>query len=278
MNSKKVLITRADKEPLGSLLEAQGYTTVFLPLTRFAVIDQAYAALKQRLLSQQTYSFVLITSPKTAELLGKLLTELVEQAELSKEALQTFFSNPFAVVGPKISNILQTLSEKLLQQRELPTFLFQEEGADFSAARLEANLQLFLMYKKAFPQTCLWLSPQGAMIDFKKSFPSLAIEAHFLYQSVPHPNQQKLPRLLAEEDLRWISFTSPKAVEVFYNGLEAGLKTPVSLPKTTTKIVSIGQTTHQALANYGIPADAKALFPSMEELVKAMLDYDQLHP
>ncbi|MGQ9805523.1 MAG: uroporphyrinogen-III synthase [Chlorobiales bacterium] len=73
-----------------------------------------------------------------------------------------------------------------------------------------------------------------------------------------------LPRLLSREDITWIAFFSPSAVQSFFKAL------PTTSPRLRQYIAVIGSTTKDAVERFGYTAHAMPEIPTAEALARTI--------
>lgn len=73
-----------------------------------------------------------------------------------------------------------------------------------------------------------------------------------------------LPRLLSREDITWIAFFSPSAVQAFFKAL------PTTFPHLRQRIAAIGNTTKDAVEHFGYSVQAVPEVPTAEALARTI--------
>lgn len=249
---KRVVLLKSESESVDtytSLLRTSNFEPIFVPTLefRFKFLDK----LREKLQTPDVYSGIVFTSPRSVEACEEALNE--ENLKLNEKwsKLHNY------CVGEVTHNLIHVALDLNARGKHtgnannLADFIFENlEGADlqypflFPCGNLrQDNLQLKLM-------------ENGYFLD--------AIE---VYETVAHSDlESNLKRALIDDKAEYLAFFSPSGV----NYTTAILK-KLDMNLADFKLIAIGPSTRKCLEANGFQVYKTAEKPSVEYLVKALL-------
>lgn len=253
---KRVVILKSESESTDSyicLLRENNFDPIFIPTLefRFKNLDK----LEEKLQSPESFSGIIFTSPRSVE--------ACEQALKTTETAEPLLNSQWAelnnyCVGEVTHNLVHSVFELNARGKHtgnannLAEFVFENlEGKELEFPFLfpSSNLRQDTLQIK--------LADYGYQLD--------SVEA---YETVAHSElEANLRRALVDEHAQYIAFFSPSGV-TYANAILKKLEYDLS----NCKLIAIGPSTRKSLENCGLEVYKTAEKPSVEFLVKALLD------
>lgn len=253
---KRVVILKSESESTDTyidLLRENNFDPIFIPTLefRFKNLDK----LEEKLQSPESFSGIFFTSPRSVEACEQALksTETTEPLLKSKwKELNNY------CVGEVTHNLVHSVFDMNARGKHTGN---ANNLADFVFENLEEQpLELpFLFPCSNLRQDTLQikLADYGYQLDSVES-----------YETVAHSElEANLRQALVDEHAEYIAFFSPSGV----NCVNAILK-KLEFDLSNCKLIAIGPSTRKSLENCGLDVYKTAVKPSVEFLVKALLD------
>jgi uroporphyrinogen-III synthase len=240
---KKVLVPRGEKQAksFSQLVERYGGIPIEIPLIAFRPIE-SNQHLHDSLKAIDTYDWIIFTSRVTVETFFSFI-KIEEMTAFPK----------VAVIGEKTA---EALAEKGISLEFVPTTYVAESFVEEFIPHLQPGLKVLI--------------PKGNLareyISTSLTEYGLQVDEVVIYETyMPAESSAKLARMLTENQLDILTFTSPSTVDHFMAvvheyKLEQKLKECI--------IGCIGPVTEKKLLAYGLPVQASP----KEYTVKAMLE------
>jgi uroporphyrinogen-III synthase len=248
LKDKKVLVPRGKKEakPFSHLLESFGGIPIEIPLLAFRPVE-LNDKLQQLLEKLHTYDWIIFTSKVTVE----TLVSLIGPNKLS--------SLPkIAVIGKK--------TEEVLRAKGL--------DAEFFPSRFVAEtfVEEFLPYIRRGMKICI---PKGNLAreyisDSLKKAGAIVDEAIVYETYMPEESHEQLAKMIAEDQLDILMFTSPSTVDHFMSVVE---EYQLKKHLETCLIGCIGPMTENKLRSYGLTVHASPKVYTVAEMINSMNSY-----
>lgn len=248
LKGKKVLVPRGKKEAkaFSRLLEGFGGIPVEIPLLAFRPVKLTHT-LSQLLDSLHTYDWIIFTSKVTVETICALLGENV------------LFKLPkIAVIGKKTE---EALHAKGLKADFLPSEFVAETFVEDFLPKIQRGMKVCIpkgnLARNYIAES---LRQGGAIVD----------EAIVYENYMPKESRKKLSKMLAENELDILMFTSSSTVDHFMdvvkeNHLEKQLEGCL--------IGCIGPVTENTLKSHGLTVHAAPKVYTVEEMINSMNNY-----
>lgn len=250
---KRVVLLKSESESTDtytSLLRENDFKPIFVPTLefRFKNLDK----LLEKLTAPDLYSGIVFTSPRSVEACEAVLTEQRFKLDEKWKQLHNY------CVGEVTHNLIHVALDLNARGKHTGN---ANNLADFMFENLEsARLNLpFLFPCGNLRQDTLQLKlmEYGYFLD--------AIE---VYETVAHSElEAKLKRTLIDERAEYLAFFSPSGV----NYTNAILK-KMEINLSSFKLIAIGPSTRKCLETNGFKVYKTAEKPSVEYLVKALLE------
>lgn len=250
---KRVVILKAESDSTDSytcLLRENNFNPIFIPTLefRFKNLDQ----LQEKLQSPDKFSGIIFTSPRSVEACEQALSKLETKIDRKWTELHNY------CVGDVTHNLVHTALDLNARGKHtgnannLAEFIFE----NLEGARLESP---FLFPCGNLRQDTLQLK----LLDY-----GYAIESVEVYETVAHSAlEENLREALVNQQIEYIAFFSPSGVNCTNAALQ---KLGISL--SDYKLIAIGPSTRKGLENLQFQVHKTAEKPSVEYLVKALLD------
>ncbi|WP_010270891.1 uroporphyrinogen-III C-methyltransferase [Paenibacillus senegalensis] len=252
---KRVLVTRTrgQASELANRIYELGGEAIELPLIRIQrpASEARLERIAQTLSTVDRYDWILFTSVNG-------VAHFFEELRLARLDVRRLAKARIAAVGPKTAEAL--LERGLIAEQ--PEQCFQAEGL-LEALRHEL---------KAGQKVLLPRSEQGRAI-LPEQLAELGLEVTDLplYENVLcHENKEELLRLLKEEEVDMITFTSSSTVNHLFELLgEAGVTRPLELLHNI-EIVCIGPVTAKTAGKHGLTVHRQAAEATLDSLIEAL--------
>jgi len=250
---KRVVILKAESDSTDSytcLLRENNFNPIFIPTLefRFKNLDQ----LQEKLQSPDKFSGIIFTSPRSVEACEQALTDIDHNIDAKWTELHSY------CVGDVTHNLIHSALDLNARGKHtgnannLAEFIFE----NLEGVRLEWP---FLLPCGNLRQDTL----QVKLLDYGYSIDSVEV-----YETVAHSAlEHNLREALVNEQAEYIAFFSPSGVNCTHAALQ---KMDTSL--ANYKLIAIGPSTRKCLENLGFQVHKTAEKPSVEYLVKALLD------
>jgi uroporphyrinogen-III synthase len=248
LKDKKVLVPRGKKEAksFSRLLESFGGIPIEIPLIAFrpvALNDK----LRQVLETLHTYDWIIFTSKVTVETLLSLI---------GPDKLPSL--PKIAVIGKK--------TEEVLRAKGLKTEFFPSE---FVA---ETFVEEFSPYIQRGMKICI---PKGNLAreyisDSLKKAGAIVDEVIVYETYMPEESHDQLAKMLAEDQLDILMFTSPSTVDHLMSVVE---EYQLKKHLESCLIGCIGPVTENKLISYGLTVHASPKAYTVEEMINSMNSY-----
>lgn len=254
---KRVLILKSESdssEIYASLLAENNFEAVFVPTLGFGFKN--LEELRGKLLAPEKHSGLIFTSPRCVDAVQSALQD-APLPEQWKE-LHNY------CVGEVTHNYIKSCLDGL-------NSLGKESGnannlADYIKEQFEGNKSLPLL----FP--CGNLRTDALLVKLMDA--GFLLDACEVYETIPHPDlAENLSAALKAENVEFIAFFSPSGVNCCY---EYFTKNNVDL--TNKKLIAIGPSTRKSMENKGLTVYRTAEKPSVEYLIKVLLNPDGAAP
>ncbi len=238
-----VLITRpkADSEAFAKALMHYGLRTEFFPTIEIVPLSN------WALPNLACYDALIYTS---ANAVRCFLSELLSRAP-----------NLFAPLRAMNHYAVGTKTNQALQAYGIDSALYSDKG---SAEDLVALLKRFGIQDKRF----LFLRGSRSLGTIPEAIKKHggSCEELTVYETRDLSDEVAgaLPTLLSRNDVTWIAFFSPSAVQGFFNAL------PSNLPPLRQRIAAIGRTTKDAVERFGYCVQAMPEVPTAEALAESI--------
>ena len=248
----RILVTRQDtsESSLSGMLESKGASVISVPMTQIGP-PTSWESFDEKVLQATNFDWAVFTSRKGVTHCLSRLKEL----ELSPK--NVFSTLKIACVGKATAS---AVAENGLVAELVPDH-FQSEGLISAFSKYDLNQKICWLIQAESPREILAhaLQKQGAKII---STP--------VYQNIPA--EMDCSFLLAElekNNLDWILFASPSAVQNFQNILPDGFWLYLI---TKPKIACLGEFTSEAVQSLGWKVEAKPSIQDFEHLVQTLCE------
>lgn len=247
-HNKKVLVPRGEKQAkaFSKLLEKYGGIPVEIPLIAFRPVKPG-PNLRMILRNLKRYDWIIFTSKVAVETFLSFLPNLTEES-LPK----------IAVIGKKTEEVLH--NEGLNVFFTPSAYVAETFVSEFSPF-VEPGMNIFIpkgnLAREFIAES---LRACGATVD-----------EEVVYETyMPDENRAKLVRLMGQEELDILLFTSPSTVDHF---MEVIQENHLERKLSGCLIGCIGPVTEKKLISYGLPVHASPKAYTVEEMVKSMINY-----
>ena len=255
LSGLRFLVTRYDtpESSLSLLLQSQGAAVVTAALTKI-IPPKSWHSFDETVISSLKIDWAIFTSRNGVSFCVSRLKYLQIDPQL-------FFSKiKIACVGKSTSSALfrHGISAELIPDH------FQSEGLIDSFSKFDLKNKRFWLIQSESPRKTLRinLENKGAIII---STP--------VYRTAPSGKDYSfLLEELDQENLDWVIFASPYAVESFQNFLPDGFWDNLVV---RPKIACIGETTELFVKNLGWSVELRPAIQDFEHLVKAICEQQQ---
>lgn len=252
---KRVVILKSESESADTytcLLRENNFEPLFVPTLEFRYknLDKLY----EKLTSSDAYSGIIFTSPRSVEACEQALTANAPKTKIDGE--WTKLHN--YCVGEVTHNLIHVALDLNARGKHTGN---ANNLADFIFENLEgARLDLpFLFPCGNLRQDTLQLK----LMDY-----GYFLDAVEVYETVAHTElEQNLKKALIDQKAEYLAFFSPSGV----NYTNAILK-KLDVDLQNCKLIAIGPSTRKCLETNGFEVYKTAEKPSVEYLVKALLD------
>lgn len=249
---KTVLVTRAKKQAgeLARLLEQEGARVLEIPTIQIVLQTDHLSELQQALRTIREYSWLILTSANTVTILDDVLQQMNLNWSL-------FDGLRIACIGTATAQQVAQCGGKVA----LVPPRFQAEGLIEAIPKEKIAGKRILLPRAKGSREMLprMLAQNGAEVQ----------EIHIYRAELPESGREELSRILSEEQIDFITFTSSSTVHNFVEMAGDLLK---KLDLQNTRIASIGPITASTLEQYGIPAAIQAREFTIPGLVHAIVE------
>lgn len=252
LQGKTILITRAKKQAtlLSDMLAAEGARVLQAPAIEIIEKPEAIEKLRQELLRADSYDWLVLTSVNSVIIVDSLLKELGKDwkwpADLRVACIGTATGARVKEAGGTVDLIppkfqAESLAEELLKEAAA--------GKKILLPRAEGSRRVLVEE----------LQKHGAEVS----------EIQIYRAEVPSGGREELQRLLHQEKIDFITFTSSSTVHHFVE-MAGDLLSGIDFHKI--KIASIGPITSTTLHEYSLPVAIEAAEFTMSGLVDAIAE------
>jgi uroporphyrinogen III methyltransferase/synthase len=253
LQGKTVLVTRSEEQAktLTSLLRKEGARVLQAPTIKIVLRDEEIQKLEQAIQSLDAYSWLVLTSTNTVAILDSLIRKL-NQDWHAFDALQ------IACIGTSTAERVQQLGGKVAlipPSFQAESLAHQMLKAGVSGTRI--LLPRAVESRQVLPEI---LSANGAIVD----------EIQVYKAEIPESSRSKLIRLLQQEKIDFITFTSSSTVRNF---IEMTAEIPGMIDGQKTLVACIGPITAATLREYDIPVRIQAAEFTISGLVSAIVEH-----
>ncbi|WP_413308437.1 uroporphyrinogen-III synthase [Bacillus sp. 1P10SD] len=246
---KKILVPRGENQAksFSQLVEREGGIPIEIPLIAFRPIEKV-DRLQDSLKALDTYDWIIFTSNVTVE----TFFSFYKKVELDEGFPK------IAVIGKKTA---ECLAEKGLTAAFVP-----------SAYVAEVFVEEFLPYIQSGMRVLL---PKGNLarefISSALSEAGATVDEIVIYETyLPDESREKLARMLADEQLDILLFTSPSTVDHLMEVVkDYGLETQLN----KCIIGCIGPVTEKKLVEHGLTVHASPEEYTVREMIKSIIAY-----
>jgi uroporphyrinogen III methyltransferase/synthase len=247
LQGKTVLITRAQKQAgaLRELLEAHGARVLEAPAIKIVERPARIAELKDALHHAKDYAWLVLTSVNSVDILDAALKELGQ----SWTALP-----PVACIGSATAARVRELGGAV----EIVPLKYQAESL------AEALLQRAISQKKILLPRAE--GSRRVLVEELQSHGAIVHEIQIYRAEVPAGGREELQRILLNESIDFVTFTSSSTVHHFVQ-MAGDL---MSRFGEKIRIASIGPITSSTLREHGLPIFVEAADFTMQGLVDAI--------
>lgn len=250
---KRVVILKSDSESSDSytcMLRENNFEPYFVPTLefRFKNLDK----LQEKLQAPDAFSGIIFTSPRSVEACEQALTEIHSKIDEKWSKLHNY------CVGEVTHNLIHVALDLNARGKHTGN---ANNLADFIFENLEGVTldRPFLFPCGNLRQDTLQLK----LMDY-----NYFLDAIEVYETVAHSDlEENLRKSLIEEKAEYVAFFSPSGV----NYTNATLK-KMDINLSNYKLIAIGPSTRKCLESNGYKVFKTAEKPSVEYLVKALLD------
>src|SRR5262245_22745605 len=250
---KTVLITRAREQAktLTSLLRREGARVLGVPTIQIVLQPEGIEKLEQAMDTLEDYSWLVLTSVNTVSIVDSMVQKRTRDwncfAGLQIACIGSSTAERVRLLGGKIALVppkfqAESLAEELLRKGV--------EGKRILLPRAIGS-------REVLPEI---LTRNGAVVD----------EIHVYKAELPENSRTELVRILQEERVDFITFTSSSTVRNFLE-LAGNVFAAVDLKKTS--IACIGPITASTLREYGVPVTVQAKEFTIPGLVEAIVHH-----
>lgn len=250
---KRVVLLKSESESADgytSLLRENNFQPIFIPTLefRFKLLDK----LREKLTAPDSYSGIIFTSPRSVDACEEALNEQHLKLDEKWKQLHNYCVGEVTHNLNHVALDLNTRGKHTGNANNLADFMFENlEGATLNLPFLfpcgnlrQDTLQLKLM-------------DYGYFLD--------AIE---VYETVAHSElEANLKRILIDDKAEYLAFFSPSGVN-YTNAILQKLDVNLS----NFKLIAIGPSTRKCMETNGLKVYKTAEKPSVEYLVKALLE------
>lgn len=258
MSDRTVIVLKSESETsdvYSELLEGNGFRAVFVPTLAFGFkqLDE----LRNKLLQPEKYAGIIFTSPRCVE--------AVREAMQSKDLPGAWKMLHNYAVGEVTHNLaLASLQQLFTQGKQTGN---ASNLADFIVETFDGN--------KALP----FLLPCGNLrtdtLLSKLTEEGFILDACEVYETICHPefNANFERALKQEENIEYLAFFSPSGVNYTCDYLNKN-----NIQINDKKLVAIGPSTRRAMESRGLKVYRTAERPSVECLIKVLINPDDCRP
>lgn len=249
LSGKTVLITRARKQAgtLRLLLEQEGARVLEAPAIEIVERPEKIAELEKAIMKSR-YAWLVLTSVNTVNIVNNLLIGL-------KEDWRLFDNRKIACIGTATADRVRDLGGKV----SLVPLKFQAESLAEQLLRQGIAGKNILLPRAEGSRRILIdeLEAHGAAVD----------EIQVYRAEIPAGSQEELLRILENEPVDFITFTSSSTAHHFVEMAGSLLS---KLTPNKTRIASIGPITSETLREYGLIVSVEASEFTIHGLVEAL--------
>ena len=250
LEGKTILVTRAQKQApeLSSLLKQKGARVLEIPAIEIVLRPEKTSDLLIALGNIADYSWLILTSVNTVIILDQILREAALDWNIFKN-LQIACIGRSTAVAVRERGIEVALVPPLFQAESLAEEMMKQKikGKQILLPRAEGS-------RRILPEV---LETHGARVH----------EIQIYRAEIPESSRSELLRVLNNEALDYITFTSSSTVNHFVE-IAGELLTTMDFRKT--KIACIGPVTAATLQEHGLPCSVQAKEFTVTGLVKAL--------
>lgn len=249
---KRVVLLKSESESVDSytdLLRASNFQPIFVPTLefRFKFLDK----LREKLLTPDAFSGIVFTSPRSVEACEEALAEENLKIDEKWSKLHNYCVGEVTHNLVHVALDLNARGKHTGNANNLADFIFE----NLEGARLDHPF-LFPCGNLRQDTLQLKLMDYGYYLD--------AIE---VYETVAHSDlEMNLKRALVDEKAEYLAFFSPSGV-IYTNAVLQKLDVNLA----NFKLIAIGPSTRKCLETNGLPVYKTAEKPSVEYLVKALV-------
>jgi uroporphyrinogen III methyltransferase / synthase len=253
LNGKTILITRAKEQAktLTSLLRKEGASVLGVPTIQIILQPEEIVRLEKAMESPESYAWLVLTSVNTVSIVDNLI---------QKRYRDWRHFDPL-----KIACIGESTAERVRQVGGKVTLVppqFQAESLADELLKTGISGKRILLPRAAGSRPVLptVLSANGAVVD----------EIRIYRADLPESSRSELIRILEEEQVDFITFTSSSTVRNFME-LAGDVLRNIDLEKTS--VACIGPITAATLREYGVAVTVQAKEFTISGLVSAIIQH-----
>lgn len=245
---KKVLVPRGagQAKSFSQLVEKYGGISIEIPLIAFRPIELT-EQLQRAMTEIDTYDWIVFTSNVTVETFFSIY---------KKEEYKSF--PRIAVIGKKTEEVLQ---EKGLKAEFVPSAYVTEVFTDEFLSMVPSGSKVLI--------------PKGNLareyISASLSNHGVLVDEIVIYETyMPEDSREKLAKMLAEDEIDILMFTSPSTVNHFMSVVKE-----YQLERHIDRCVisCIGPVTEKKLRAFGLPVHVSPTEYTVKEMVKSTIEY-----
>jgi uroporphyrinogen III methyltransferase / synthase len=253
LNGKTILITRAKEQAktLTSLLRKEGASVLGVPTIQIILQPEELLQLEKAMESPESYAWLVLTSVNTVSIVDSLIQK-------RNRDWRHFDRLQIACIGESTAERVRQVGGKVA----LVPPQFQAESLAEELLKTEISGKRILLPRAAGSRTVLptVLSASGAIVD----------EIRIYRADLPESSRSKLIRILEEEQVDFITFTSSSTVRNFME-LAGDVLSNIDLERTL--VACIGPITASTLREYGVPVTIQATEFTIPGLVSAIIQH-----
>lgn len=250
---KRVIVTRSAEQAgeLSRLLKKEGAVPIEIPTIAF-VPPEDWSPVDRAIRNLDDYPLIVFTSQNAVRFFG----ERLRKKGISKIPNKV----EVAAVGEKTARALEALGvcdpivpRAPVAAEELISTLCERH------ASLEGFKVLFPRAEKGREILSEALREKGTQVDVVTVYRTIVVQE----------GKEKLRGLMKGDNVDWITFASPSAVEGFF-ALSEGKNLLAWIKSAGIRTAAIGRVTAKALEERGIPVDAKPKTPTLRAMIETM--------
>ena len=255
LNGKTVLITRAKEQArtLTSLLRKEGANVLGVPTIQIILQPEEILRLEKAIETPENYGWLVLTSVNTVSIVDGLIQKRYRD-------WRQFDRLKIACIGESTAERVRLVGGKVA----LVPPQFQAESLAEELLKTGISGKRILLPRAAGSRPVLptVLSAAGATVE----------EIRIYRADLPESSRSKLIRILEEEQVDFITFTSSSTVRNFME-LAGDVLSNIDLEKIS--VACIGPITAATLQEYGVPVTIQATEYTIPGLVSAIIQHSQ---